>query len=83
MAITIHRDRTFEYKSEMWRVMGGGPGTPNAGFGYEIVRERDGASAQDGLMRMSDVRAWLAEVEAGGWDLIEEDEHRSWWRPAW
>lgn len=82
MTITIHRDRTFEYQGETWRVIGGGPGTPNAGYGYEVVRERDGATAQDGLMTMREVRDWLAEMEAGCWPLIEEDEHRPWWRPS-
>ena len=83
MGITIHRDRTFTYGGELWRVMGGGPGTSNAGFGYEVVRDRDGASAQDGLLRMSDVRAWLSEMEAGGWDLIEESADSPWWRASW
>lgn len=79
--IVIHRDRTFTYRGELWRVMGGGPGTPNACFGYEVVRDRDGATAQDGLMRMREVRAWLAEMAAGEWALI--DDGGPWWRPRW
>ena len=80
-SIVIHRDRTFAYQGELWRVMGGGPGTPNAGFGYEVVRDRDGATAQDGLMRMAEVREWLAEMSTGGWPLI--DDRDPWWRPSW
>lgn len=82
-SIVIHRDRTFTYRGELWRVIGGGPGTPNAGFGYEVIRDRDGATAQDGLMRMSEVRAWLSEMVKGGWELVEEDEHHPYWRPRW
>lgn len=82
-SIVIHRDRTFTYRGELWWVMGGGPGTPNAAFGYEVVRDRDGACAQDGLMRMSDVRAWLVEMTAGGWGLVEEDETHPHWRLRW
>ena len=80
-SIVIHRDRSFTYQGELWRVMGGGPGTPNAGFGYEVVRDRDGATAQDGLMRMAEVRDWLAEMAKGGWPLI--DDREPWWRPRW
>lgn len=71
MAIRIHRDRTFTYQGETWWVLGGGPGTPNHSWGYEIVRARDGALAVDGLLTMQEVRAHLAETEAHGWPLID------------
>lgn len=71
MAVVIHRDRTFTYRGEVFWVLAGGPG-----WGYEVVRERDGAYAADGLMSMCEVRAWLREMEAGGWDLVEVSELR-------
>ena len=66
--IRIHRDRTFTYRGERWAVLGGGPRTPNASFGYELA-QLDGNGSADGFLRMSDVRVYLAEAEANGWPL--------------
>lgn len=73
--IVIHRDNTFEYHGEKWHVSGGSPGTPNADWGYELWRDRDGASANAGsLFRMADVRAYLRESAEHDWSLVDEQQ---------
>ncbi|WP_413318341.1 hypothetical protein AA0Z99_00230 [Agrococcus sp. 1P02AA] len=68
--IRIRRDGSFTYRGEQWLVLGGGPATPNADFGYELWCPSRSVSV-DGFFRMSDIRAYLAEAEANGWPLEE------------
>lgn len=66
----ISREKTFMYDGELWHVSGGGPGTPNADFGYGIWRDRDGASPEtESFFRLSDVRDYIDECAANGWPL--------------
>ncbi len=63
---TIHRDRTFEFSGQRYRITGGGPGTPNASFGYEIHTE-DFRISEDGFFRLSEIRDLLRLATIAGW----------------
>lgn len=61
----------FEYRGRKYLITGGGPGTPNAAFGYEIHTE-DYRQSQDGFLTLDDIRQMLVRAEREGWDGIFE-----------
>lgn len=69
----IHRDKTFEYQGETWRVQEYGD---RLGRGYLFVRVSDGVEADGGWFSMADVRDALAEHAANDWPLYEGPEER-------
>lgn len=69
-ATVIHRDHTFEYDGETYRVSRGGD--YRSGWGWEVWRERDGAFVYDDFDRLSQVREYVDEHRANGWPLVPE-----------
>lgn len=69
----IHRNRTFEYDGAIYRVIGGGRGTINEAYGYEIVTEGYDQVA-DNFFTYDDIRDFVDQARAGGWPLVEEKE---------
>lgn len=72
-AIKIRRDRTFEYRGEQYRIIGGGPSTPNAAYGYLVERMSDGMD-MDGFFRYSDIYDHFDDCEARGLPVFESEE---------
>lgn len=69
--IIIHRDRSFTYRGREYRILGGGPGTPNAAYGYEIIDWATGKSVEDNFFTFADIRAYLAQIVENDWPLYE------------
>lgn len=66
----IHRNRTFEYDGQTYRIIGGGPGTINAAYGYEILTE-DFELVADNFFTYDDIRQYVDQARENGWSLEE------------
>lgn len=67
----IHRNRTFEYDGAIYRVLGGGRGTINEVYGYEVVTE-DYDQVADGFFDYDDIRQFVDQARENGWPLVEQ-----------
>lgn len=68
----IHRDRTFEYRGERWRVAKGSDSPARDGWGYTLVRERDMAEVDGQWFYMYEVRWYLEQCARNDRPLVDE-----------
>lgn len=77
MAVTIHRDKTFEFNGRRYEVSQGSDQRSSEWDGYTIVAvlsddPGDYVVVEEGLYRMADVREYLARAEAEGWEYLPD-----------
>lgn len=69
--VVIHRDRTFTYRGEQWRILGAGPGQYGAESGYYLQRDSD-MHEIDGFLSMAEIREYVNRAAENGWPLEDD-----------